>query len=64
MFAEILSALRLLARVAKRIADVSSEALHTLYLFSESNIIGVLLPSVRGFTSVFSRYASPNGVSR
>ena len=64
MIPEIWSALRLAARTAKRTADVSSGALYTLYLFSESNIIGVLLPSVRGFTSVFSRYASPNGVSR
>ncbi|KAI5886105.1 uncharacterized protein SCHCODRAFT_02643238 [Schizophyllum commune H4-8] len=46
MFAEVSSALRLLARVAKRAADVSSDALYTLYLFSESNIIGVLLPSL------------------
>ncbi|KAL1667393.1 UbiA prenyltransferase family-domain-containing protein [Schizophyllum commune] len=46
MLAGIRSALRLLARVAKQTADVSSEALYTLYLFSESNIIGVLLPSL------------------
>ncbi|KAL1730369.1 UbiA prenyltransferase family [Schizophyllum commune] len=46
MFPEILSALRLFARTTKRTADVSSETLYTLYLFSESNIIGVLLPSL------------------
>ncbi|KAL1738900.1 UbiA prenyltransferase family-domain-containing protein [Schizophyllum fasciatum] len=46
MLASTLEALHAIPTLARRAARSSSEALYTIYLFSESNVTGVLLPAV------------------